>query len=726
MDARPPLTEADKDKVRNKLRKHAYDKMGVRDFDVLFSFFEHKRFVQPNPRGGSSPTWALNTKFDDEWALNIFSEKIDLLATGIYKLDDVLKGGFRAYRKTTLKGDLEPISDGQKKIESLSVLLQGRPGSGKTTTALLMLCNFVCQGYSTLYISAEQQLSSLLRTIERFCDEFERDETQPEIIVCKLKAPPVSDSERELERQLENNDLRSFVKALRDKRQEIAPQVKDRGKFGIAVLEGTHDAASIASRLGTLRTEYGIHFIVLCRVAAKVEEGHVATAGTIFPTEPQQFLDQLKAFKSAYRIEPTWLVLDSVTAFERLGDRFASYVFQGAEEGLCRLFLTEHVSRREANPTDLETSCDMLVELGERNLQIAKVQDSPSNYMQRYLEIKKFRLSPFHRGKHPMALKNDKVKVFRSAAILLKVTGHKRREEEPIILNESGDVVPSERLRFGIDGLDTTYGLNGSMGPGSFTVLHGPPGSHKTAMCNYFLTSDIRQRRAELFEIERRKPLPRSGLRRKHFPLEAYQAKPGDDKTKDVGRCLIYSFTADRRSIIHGMRNFVDGNGPIFEDHWAQGTDKVPALIEIHDINPGYLFPEAFVEDLLDTLTKPNSRTISRIVFDSFDAIQAAYPIMRMDQFFWKVISQICCDHKVSALLKVSNTEARDDLNSETAVLLSGIADNIIAVNNEGNLKIVASEHRVHNTNALVVERAMVIQEGESARQQRVWLRVKA
>ena len=709
----------------------------VKNYPAFFAFFAEKRFLEKSSsqnQNGGDDRWIINSKLDDEWAVNIFSQDVDLLATGIYKLDDVLKGGFRLYRDKLLEDKYD-----KKCAEPCLVTLQGRPGTGKTTIGLQILSNFAAQGYSSVYASAEQSIESLKRTIRRFCRTTEWSSSASEKVVrCRLLNFPENDRSRfaaELSRYAKdhipppadnwldmmppdwqasfcdwlvakNNKLvatnyccererqRQQRKQHGDTEPPFAP-TPERGEFLVVVYDNLTDTD--ISHVNEF-VAAGWHAIVLAPIEDRPGGNQIAVkddkvnprGGGFLHIGPVDLASDLLDIYKGLGVLPTWLALDSITAFRNLGGRKSvnelrkSLVSSGLPTSL--LFLTEFVSD-DANksPTEHEILSDTIIQLGERPLQIAEVEESASNYMQRYLEVRKCRLAPFHRGKHPIAIKSYSVKVYRSIAILLKATGKRRRSTE--FLNDSGNqdgVSGSQNgsLNFGVLGLDGAVGLNGSLRKGSVTVLAGPPGSHRTGISTYFLTE----------------------------PIRAYLKVNGgisdnDEKANHVRGCprsIIYSFGGDRRGVENGMEPYINSSGERIY------SEDVRQHVMVRDISPGYLFPEAFIEDLIDLLRDANEPQgqsseglprlgkIERVVFDSFDSVHAAFPIMRMDQFLWKLIYQVCCDYKVSAIVKITSLEHASEYYRNMAALVTSMADNIIRVSHDDQLQVVESETGAH------------------------------
>jgi hypothetical protein len=130
----------------------------------------------------------------------------------------------------------------------------------------------------------------------------------------------------------------------------------------------------------------------------------------------------------------------------------------------------------------------------------------------------------------------------------------------------------------------------------------------------------------------------------------------------------------------------------------------------VRDIRPGYLFPEQFVEDLLETLRtrKQDENEFFRIVFDSFDKIHAGFPIMRMDNFLWKVICQVCRDYQVSAIIKIADLPGATTQYQDMAQRVAAMADNLIQFSrdektNQCSLTIIKSEGNTHDPRPLQI-----------------------
>jgi KaiC/GvpD/RAD55 family RecA-like ATPase len=682
MDWRPPLEKSQEEVLIGK-------------YPSLFYFFTQRRFLERD-----NLEWTINSKLDDEWAVNVFSKDVDLLATGIYKLDDVLKGGFRLYRDPVLTELYQ-----SKSAEPCTVTLQGRPGTGKTTLALQILSNFAAQGYSTVYASAEQSIESLKRIIRRFCKWSDWSKNaNTKIARCRLAKLPLNDRSR-LAKELGEiakagkqaispvwlKDVwdvwsKSFVDSL-DTQENASAAAEFARKLEMdEKLEGAESlfsdqpsaldffvlvldqASQQETKFAEKLVERGWHGIVLAPVDFEDSERPqpAGELGAFLRLSNKRITESLKSIKKEIGILPSWFAVDSVTAFDGLGSRQQILALRNKLK-TCKLptslfFLTEAVSDdKTEQPTELEVLSDKIISLGERPLQIAEVQESASNYMQRYLEVRKCRLGPFHRGKHPIAIKSYSVKVYRSIAILLKVTGKRRRN--------SAFSVP---MQFGIEGLDGAAGLGDSIREGSVTVLSGPPGSHKTAIASYFLMHPIvAHQRAEL---------------------------PAEQCPKSI----IYSFGGDRRGVESGLRPYIDSAGKrLFTDTMVEIDGKKHDRIMVRDISPGYLFPEAFIEDLIDNLrnnSEGNDKEgrVKRIVFDSFDSVHAAFPIMRMDQFLWKLIFQVCWDYGVSAMIKVSSLERGSEYYHNMASLVTSMADNIISLTPEDSLQVIESESGSH------------------------------
>jgi|GEM_PF-6523598 len=704
-------------------------------FPPLMRFFIRMNFLRSIDGDfveddGIHQYYVINSRLDYDWALNLFSDQLELLATGIYKFDDVLKGGLRVFADRQRSLEL-----GVKQLKGFRLLVQGRPGSGKTTMSLQMLSNFAAQGYTSVYLTAEQDLESLIRTLDRFSDVTKSGDSRNALFsfrALRTKDGPLSDRSRECSIwsnavSTNNDDWAYHANKLKLPQEEKNPELEGYqpcGKeFWVAVPDlkdgdkfyfSNELAQQLVHEMNT-KKRHGIIFVPfgvrpsdphnlssaqrkrppLDRPRSQV--GLTASEDGFLPHDAAEVCDYLndlcgRPFETAQADESltafdtneprllslpfSWMVIDSSTAFARLTSRKEGLRLHRLLPHVALMMLSEHVSRAESPPTPQEASSDMTIELGERPLQITDTPESASNYMQRYLEVKKFRAAPFHRGKHPIAIKSHSLRVYRSIAILLKVTGNRRRSdptteesanqnhsEESAAQKQDGD---SRCVRFGIDGLDEA--LSGGIQRGSVTVLSGPPGSNKAGLASYFLT-------------------------------EEFTRSNSASGRANASRSLIYSFSRDRRSILNGMSLYVWENG---ERILKESTDVGRILsnnLVIKDIKPGYLFPENFVEDLIDTLKEAKEEDkagFTRVVFDSFDNVHAGFPLMRMDQFLWKVIFQVCWDYEVSALLKLAELDNASAYYKNMASLVTGMADNVIYVNHTGGLRVVGTETGGH------------------------------
>ena len=726
------------------------------DAAALFSFFEQKRFLEEGAAADSKSSskrkvkssskrkaksqskWKVNSKLDDEWALNMFSEDIDLLATGVSKFDDVLKGGFRVYHDKVASSTFDT-----KCVEPFVLTLQGRPGSGKTTIALQILCNFAAQGYSTLYLSVEQDLHSLRRTIERFCSTTGWDQDRDATAVkCTLAETPASDrqkfasnlaawvktkSEGESAHTIFSSVSTELTKALsesdpvhqsKSKSKNDPPTLEDVAKnykapdqkkeFFVAIIRRDTDGQLVLEKETAEKVRQwiidGLHGVVLSAVdessVGKREAGRSQDGGKYVRLDAAALVETLKHYRSrpkdpdipndpygegdGFGLVFSWLAVDSITALTEFGTRksLSEFKIAAAKEKLptALVLLTECTSDSPSTPTDLEIASDKVIEIGERPLEIAaETGAGGARYMQRYLEVKKCRLAPFHRGQHPIAIKTSSVKAYRSITILLKVTGKRRRSSNW----ENSERRGEEAVIFGIEGLDGKVGLADSIKKGSVTVLTGPPGSKKTGISTYFCAKYIYDQYQALKKENDGEPV---------------------DETK-LPKTIVYSFGGDRRGVVHGMNQYITPRGErLIGKDSAGEASPVRDCVRVRDISPGYLFPEQFVETLIDTLDKKQGDRIERIVFDSFDSVHAAFPIMRMDQFLWKVIFQVCWDYGVSALLKVSELEHASEYYHNMASLVTSMADNILHVDKNDNLNVIETETGGHTRSKLRLE----------------------
>ena len=664
MDMRPTVSEDQFEKVREEC-----EEIAPGAFEAISSFFGDRKFFE---RDSKDKSVHLNTKLDVEWAYNVFYNGYKLLGTGVFKLDDILKGGLRV--------PVEQVDDADLKCpRSHHILLQGRPGTGKTTTAILMICNFAAQGVDSLYLAVEQDLIGLRDIVQRYCSRFEEIETASGVFECELRHRPQNDRTTEFEIEAGKSFFVVFPNEngnVSESQTEIIRAQRTQGTSGIVF-------GRVAVPLNLEDVEYpppsGFVDITPIGLVNKIE----TFERDIMPDMADRTSTEPRIGLSVF----PWIIIDSITSCPNLSTRHASVVLKYIRPHTSLLALTERLSENNAPPTEEETCFDSLIQLGEREIQVDRRGPyNSSPYRQRFLEVRKCRIGPFHRGENPMAIKSTGVKVYRSITVLHKVTGNRRRKAN---LEDKVDSKNDNRvLRFGVNGLDGPDGLNGSLLTGSTTLLEGEPGSHKTNLVSYFA----------LHELHR--------WSLKHKPYQESLDFDNDDLPGGrPPRTLYYGFSVDRRAIVSRLRGCLSekGNEVFLADFLRKDAYGKNEILQIRDISAGYLFPEQFVEDLMETLFRAHDagNPFTRVVLDSYDNVHASFPVIRNEQNFWQVVCKVCSDYQASTLIKMSRLERAMEYYHDMANLVHNEADNIISVDRDHILRIVETEKGLHASGPL-------------------------
>jgi KaiC/GvpD/RAD55 family RecA-like ATPase/transcriptional regulator with XRE-family HTH domain len=352
--------------------------------------------------------WLLNPEFliNHHWGIQ----------THIQGLDDLLDGGL-----------LLPATGG------LSILIEGRPGTGKTSFALQLAASVAAGEGCAVYLSAEE---NLWRLVERL----------------------------------------SFAGyAYRQVPSEASP--------GILVRAGQEFALLLCDFIDTVHTSTW--------VKKHREEGRgtlilVAMPNRDISSEPRKnpLLHDLRLFleESAQRGLRTCYALDSLDALLHTGGRrLYESLFALADQSIG-LFLSEERYETQQMDERLQRAhvVDMVIRLSEQ------VVDAPGGPLQRFIEIRKSRTQHHRRGQHQLGFHSGQgITIYPSIQALLSVWMQRiRRATDP----EPEDWIVKKGTA---KELNFNNLLQHDVVRGSTILLTGPPASHKLAIALTFLASQL-------------------------------------------------------------------------------------------------------------------------------------------------------------------------------------------------------------------------------------------
>ncbi len=519
-----------------------------------------------------------------------------------------------------------------------NILIQGRPGTGKSILALQMAvaATIFPNHYISIFFSLEEHPEAVLRR----CMKLGWGNN-----VCSTKfldqlddSSPPSEIGRSLERLLTQPPKCPFLQPSGEgsHRRHLEPvDINRKVLFPILSPRSISNPVSPQNGLFFERLRQIEKFLVGAKWLRQNPPGNPKD---LLPEIRMVCIDSLSVFGDRdLSREELYQIFDLFRRYEVIG------VFT-AEEPVA--------SKSNESTTVMEYLSDIVIRLRE---------EEENGYALRFFEIKKSRFQHEIYGRHPLRLqppgKND----------LGMINSHFENNKPFLyqtmrIMPSIHHIVAATEGRFASDRNQQPFDfgnaainsfLKQDMRRGSVIAIKGPLNSFKTTLARHFLLSGICKFNSKIGEFEGKESvlLIRMHDRTSFDP----QGKSGKrwKVSEELGRDsqnnpidLFHNPTKSGKSVqqFQWIKEKSDSNAKMTKNVWAYITDEsqakdrpeygdAPRLIEVA-FKSGALLPEEFLEVVRSvihehSMEKPPTRTISRVVFNDVGLIGASYPFLR-------------------------------------------------------------------------------------------------